>query len=180
MELRILMVSHCLLNKGTRWWQEGKPLERNMGLAVEIVEFASKHNFGLVQMPCPEFTFCGNPRPSRTKDEYEVLPGFKRHCKRLARLVAEQIKTMVQMGRRPRIHVLAVIGVKRSPSCAVKSAIRKINNKQLRSEEVGVFMEMLELEISRIGLRPHFLEFDFDRPTGIVEELDKLLHEIQS
>ncbi|MEM2639471.1 MAG: hypothetical protein QW113_05585, partial [Candidatus Bathyarchaeia archaeon] len=77
---KVLVLSHCLLNKSTRWWQDGKPIERNIGLAAELVEFSLRHNVGVFQMPCPEFTFCGNPRPSRTKDEYEALPGFKEHC----------------------------------------------------------------------------------------------------
>lgn len=172
---RVLVLSHCLLNKATRWWQEGKPLERNIGLAAEIIEYALKHNIGVIQMPCPEFTFCGNPRPSRTKDEYEALPGFKEHCDRLARSVAEQLKALASMSVRPRIHVLAVIGVRRSPSCAVKSATKNICGEARVVEEKGVFMEALERHIVREGLIVEFLEFDFDHPNEVVADLKRLL-----
>lgn len=174
----VLMVSHCLLNKSTRWWQINKPIERNMGLVPEIVEFASKNNLGLIQMPCPEFTFCGNPRPSRTKDEYEALPGFKEHCENLARFVVEQARTLLSMGRNPSIRILAIIGVKRSPSCAINSALRKINGEIQCTNEEGIFMESLRKGLFAAGLIPHFLEFDFDRPDKIILDLKRILGKI--
>lgn len=174
----VLMVSHCLLNKSTRWWQENKPIERNVGLVPEIVEFASKHNLGLIQMPCPEFTFCGNPRPSRTKDEYEALPGFKEHCESLAGFVVEQARALLFMGRNPSIHILAVIGVRRSPSCAINSALRRINGEIQCTDEGGIFMEFLRRGLLAAGLNPHFLEFDFDRPNEIILDLRRIIGKI--
>ncbi|MBS7624552.1 hypothetical protein KEJ29_03105 [Candidatus Bathyarchaeota archaeon] len=175
MESRVLVLAHCLLNKATRWWQEGKPLERNIGLAAEIIEYALRHNIGVIQMPCPEFTFCGNPRPSRTKDEYESLPGFKEHCDRLARSVAEQLKTLTSISVRPRIYVLAIVGVRRSPSCAVRSATRKVCGEVKVVEERGVFMDALERHIAREGLNVEFLEFDFDHPQEAIIGLKRIL-----
>lgn len=174
---KILVLAHCLLNKSTRWWQNGKPIERNRGLAEQVVRFALESNIGIVQMPCPEFTFCGNPRPSRTKDEYESLSGFKRHCVKMANSVVEQLKTLTFMSRKPRIQILAVIGIKNSPSCAIESVLRKINGKIQSSKERGIFIEILEKEMLKIGLKPPFLEFDFDRPNKIVRELNKILSE---
>ena len=121
-----------------------------MGLATEVIRFALKHNLGIIQMPCPEFTFCGNPRPSRTKDEYEMLPGFREHCEELAKVVVKQLKMLTIMGEEPRIQILAVIGVKRSPSCAVNSALRRINDKILHTRERGIFIEILELSLIHI------------------------------
>ncbi|MEM2939116.1 MAG: hypothetical protein QXU95_02435 [Candidatus Bathyarchaeia archaeon] len=172
----VLALSHCLLNKSTRWWQNNKSIERNRGLATQLIIFVSRLNVGIIQLPCPEFTFCGNPRPPRTKDEYEMLPGFMEHCNKLARLTAEQIKTLVTIRGRPRIEILAVIGVKRSPSCAVNSAIRRIcGNKHI--EEEGLFMGILRREMLRENLSPQFLEFDFDNPEEIEGDLIKLFSE---
>ncbi|MBS7640172.1 MAG: hypothetical protein QXJ19_04290 [Candidatus Bathyarchaeia archaeon] len=172
---RVLVVSHCLLNKGVRWWWEGKPLDRNIGLANEVVAHALKYGVGLVQMPCPEFTFCGNPRPSRTKDEYERLQGFREHCERLAKSVAEQIRNLMVMGRRPQIHIIAIIGIKRSPSCAVNSAIATRNG-ILRQDEKGIFIESLEKELSvYCQTMPPFLEYDFDNPDELTGALEKLI-----
>ncbi len=146
-----------------------------MGLATEVIRFALKHNLGIIQMPCPEFTFCGNPRPSRTKDEYEMLPGFREHCEDLAKVVVKQLKMLTIMGEEPRIQILAVIGVKRSPSCAVNSALRRINDKILHTRERGIFIEILEDEMLEEGLNPLFLEFDFDEPNEIVRDLARML-----
>jgi len=169
------VLAHCLLNKSTRWWQDGKSIERNMGLVEQVVSFALKNKIGIVQMPCPEFTFCGNPRPPRTKDEYEALPGFKEHCRKIADLVAEQLKILTSMSRKPRIRILAVIGIKNSPSCATNSVLRKINDKIQCSREKGVFIEILEKKMLKFGLKPLFLEFNFDRPSEIVKELNKII-----
>lgn len=171
----MLVVSHCLLNKSVRWWQDGKPTERNIGLASEIVQYALRHNVGLVQMPCPEFTFCGNPRPSRTKDEYERLEGFKEHCERLAKDVAERIRQLIIMSEKPRIHIIAIIGIKRSPSCAINSAIA-IRNGALNQSEKGIFIELLERELRPYCQRtPLFLEYDFDNPAEVIEKLEKMV-----
>lgn len=173
-ESKVLIVSHCLLNKSVRWWQEGKPIERNIGLANEIVQYTLKHNIGLVQMQCPEFTFCGNPRPSRTKDKYERLQGFRDHCEKLAKSVSEQIRALITMSRNPQIHVIAIIGIKRSPSCAVNSAIA-IRDGVVRQNEKGIFIELLENELSScFQVMPPFLEYDFDNPSELIEILEKL------
>lgn len=163
---KVLVVSHCLLNKSTRWWRDDKPIERNRGLAAQLIEFVSNHGIGIIQLPCPEFTFCGNPRPPRTKDEYETLNGFIEHCSKLAKLSVEQIESLVSMSQKPRIEILAVVGVKGSPSCAVNSAPRKVNaNKYV--EEEGIFLGLLRKEMRKKGLSPSFIEFDFDEPEKI-------------
>jgi predicted secreted protein len=172
---KVLVLSHCLLNKSTRWWQNNKSIERNRGLASQLIELASMLNVGVIQMPCPEFTLCGNPRPPRTKDEYEMLPGFIEHCGKMAKLVAEQIKTLITMSEKPRIEILAVIGVKRSPSCAVNSAIRRVGCGK-HAEEEGIFMGFLRRELLRENLSPPFLEFDFDKPEEIKGDLIKVFN----
>lgn len=172
---KVLVVSHCLLNKSVRWWQEGKPPERNLGLANEVAQYAIKHNIGLFQMPCPEFTFCGNPRPSRMKNEYEELPGFKEHCEKLAKETAKQIKTLITMGVGPKIQVIAIIGIKRSPSCAVSSAVA-IRDGVLSQGEKGIFIELLEKELHSLSQdSPTFLEYDFDNPSELIESLERLI-----
>lgn len=171
---KVLVVSHCLLNKSVRWWQEGKSLERNIGLANEIIQYALKHNVGLIQMPCPEFTFCGNPRPSKTKDKYEKLWGFREHCERLAKNVAEQIRNLVTMSKKPQISIVAIVGIRRSPSCAVNSAIA-LRNGILNQSEKGIFIEFLEHELrSCCQIMPLFLEYDFDNPAEAIDKLEKL------
>lgn len=170
---KVLVLSHCLLNKGTRWWQEGKPPERNIGLAREIIEYALRHNIGLVQMPCPEFTFLGNPRPSRTKDEYEALEGFREHCEKLARAVAEQVRSLITMSRNPSIQIVAIVGVKRSPSCAVRSAISKRPETPNQCGK-GIFIEALEKEVNLCQRIP-FIEFDFDDPGEAIRALEVLI-----
>ncbi|MEM2111007.1 MAG: hypothetical protein QXX08_03910 [Candidatus Bathyarchaeia archaeon] len=173
-EEKIVVLAHCVLNQSTRWWQnEKKP--RAKGPVMEVLEALSKLNIGAVQLPCPEFTFCGNPRPPRTKDEYERLPGFRLHCEDLAKASAKNLKTLTDMGRKPKVHILAVVGVTHSPTCGVKCTPRMLDGKVEYIDEKGLFIEILEREMEKLGLRTAFIEFDFHTPENLCENLYKIM-----
>jgi len=174
-EAMVLVVAHCVLNRSTRWWQKGQPIERNQGPADQTLQFLSENKVGVVQLPCPEFTFLGNPRSPATKDDYESLPGFKEHCERLALDSAKQLKTLVEMGRNPRITVLAVVGVERSPSCGIESSPRRVKGTVIYVKEKGLFFESLEKEINDLGLRIPMLEMNLHQPDELCRKLTELL-----
>lgn len=174
-EVRVLVLSHCILNRATRWWQSGKPVERNRGPVGQVLEFLSAHEIGAVQLPCPEFTFLGNPRPPATKDEYEALPGFRLHCEGLAKDVARHLKALAAIGRKPKIRILAIIGVERSPSCGVSSTPRKVGGMTRYFREEGVFLEILERELEKLDLRIPFLSMDLHRRDDFCKNLSQLL-----
>ncbi|MEM2146809.1 MAG: hypothetical protein QW279_15705, partial [Candidatus Jordarchaeaceae archaeon] len=170
-EVMFLAVAHCILNRSTRWWQKGKLIENNKGSVTQILQFLSNNKIGVFQLPCPEFTFLGNPRPSMTKDDYESLSGFKEHCKKLALESAMNIKILIEMGSKPKITVFAIIGVGRSPSCAITSSPRKINGKIEYVKEKGLFFEFLEKETKMLGINVPFIELDMQNPKETCQEL---------
>ena len=174
-EVRVLVVSHCILNLSTRWWQEGRPLEKNRGPVSPVVEFLSARKIGAVQLPCPEFTFLGNPRPPATKDQYESLPGFQRHCESLAKESVRNLKTLVTRAVKPKIRVLAVVGIERSPSCGVECVPRTVDGEIRYVGEKGFFLGVLERELEKLGLSVPFVGVDLHRPDDFCKKLDELL-----
>jgi len=174
-EVKVLVLSHCILNRATRWWQEGKSLKRNRGPVSPVVRFLSGRKIGLVQLPCPEFTFFGNPRPPATKGEYESLPGFRIHCENLARESAKNLKTLVTKGAGPKIRVVAVVGIERSPSCGVEYVPRTVNGEIRYVGEKGFFLEVLERKLERLEMILPFVGVDLHRLDAFYKKLDELL-----
>ena len=174
-EVKVLVLSHCILNRATRWWQSGKPIGRNEGPVGRVLELLSARKIGAVQLPCPEFTFFGNPRPPATKGEYESLLSFRRHCENLARESAKNLKTLVTKGAVPRIRVLAVVGIERSPSCGVEYVPRTVDGEIRYVGEKGFFLGVLERELERLEMIVPFVGLDLHRPDAFCKKLDGLL-----
>jgi predicted secreted protein len=176
----VLVMAHCVLNRSTRCWQKGRPLEKNRGPVNQVLQFMSDNKIGAVQLPCPEFLLLGNPRSPATKDDYESLSGFKEHCGRLAADSARDLKTLIEMGRNPRIAVLAVIGVERSPSCGVGCSPRRINGEIKHVEEKGIFFEALDKEMKDLGFALLMIGLDMHQPEDLCRRLTELLGETTS
>jgi len=174
-EVEVLVLSHCILNRATRWWQKGKSLERNIGPVSPVVGSLARRKIGAVQLPCPEFTFFGNPRPPATKGEYESLPGFRRHCENHARESAKNLKTLITKGTGPKIRVLAVVGIERSPSCGVEYVPRTVDGETRYVGEKGFFLELLERELERLETTVPFVGVDLHEPDNFCKKLDELL-----
>ncbi|MCS7120575.1 MAG: hypothetical protein RMJ07_04165 [Nitrososphaerota archaeon] len=170
----VLVLAHCLLNYGTRWWQY-EPSNENRGPCPEIVRFLVKHRVGAIQLPCPEYSFCGNPRPPRTKDEYERTPSFSSHCKDLAVGTARYLKAMARAKDGSELKILAIVGVEHSPTCAVKSTPRIINGLKVYVEEKGLFMDLLEKELIALGLNFPFIDVNLNDRKEIGRRLNFLL-----
>jgi len=173
-EAGVLVTAHCILNRATRWWQNGKPKEEERGPVSEILQLLSALKIDVVQLPCPEFSFCGNRRPPRTKDEYNNLPGFRLHCERLAKASAQNLWDMATMGRKPGIKILAVVGGEKSPTCGVGSTPQTVDGEKKYLEEKGLFLEILEKELKNLGLETPFVGVHLDKP----EESRKRLHDL--
>jgi len=171
-----LVLSHCILDRSTRWWQPGKNIAQNRGPVSQVIEFLSTRNVGAVQLPCPEFRFFGNPRRPATKNEYESLPDFRSHCENLARDAAQQLKTLTVMACNPKIRILAVVGVERSPSCGVEFTPRTVNGETQYVKEKGLFTEFLEKKMKNQGLMMPFLGLDMRKP----EEFPRRLADLQN
>jgi predicted secreted protein len=177
---KIVAVAHCILNQSTRWRKKGQPNIIRQGPVVPVVQLLSEQHIGVYQLPCPEFTFLGNPRPPASKDYYERLPGFREHCRKLAKDAARDLNMLVTMSRDVRIDILAVVGVERSPCCGVACTPRTRNGREEYSQEKGLFFEMLSEEMRRFGLTVPMMGVDLHSPEQSCEKLNELIEKDRS
>ncbi len=105
---RILLVSHCILNQNTVIENEA----RAEGAILSATEWAMKEGFGIVQLPCPEFTFLGLNRPSMTYEQYNT-PEYRKHCREIWLSVLSQAKEYLENG----YEMTGLLGIQSSPSC---------------------------------------------------------------
>lgn len=122
---KILLVSHCILNQNTVI--EGEA--RSLGAIPSALEWIYEEGLGVVQLPCPEFTFLGLERPPMTYEEYDN-DAYREHCKKILKPVIEQIMEYKRCG----YEITGVLGIQSSPSCDMKR---------------GVFMEELKLLLKK-------------------------------
>lgn len=144
---QIIFTAHCVLNQNSviREW------ERAQGGFNDIIRVLLDYNISIVQLPCPEFTFLGEARPPKTKEEYDI-PQYRRICEQLAEKTIEQIKEYITYGYK----IIGVLGIEGSPSCDILG-------------KKGIFMEELTqlMEKENIGL------CSFDIPEKYIEGQDE-------
>lgn len=107
---KVVVLAHCILNQNSRV----AGLAHYPAVVDEIVNFLVKHDVGILQMPCPEVTYAGLKRETRTREQYDI-PKFRDLCRQIARSTAE----LIQECRWDGVEVLAVLGIGGSPSCGV-------------------------------------------------------------
>lgn len=173
----IILLSHCLLNAnskirgGARYGPVFKP----------VIECLLQHEVGVVQLPCPEHSFCGSARWGQSKDQYDN-PFFRNHCRRILQPILEQLCDYAAQG-----YVLpAVLGIKGSPSCGVEHTFRAGWGGELGTNrtalpqgylasEAGVFMEVFRQMLQEAGLKLKFIEVDEEDPSIALDKLKELL-----
>ena len=148
---KVAFVCHCVLNQSTRAWWGAGGARREKGMVSDIVGTLMNHGVGAVQMDCPEFSLYGNPRPPRTRDEYDT-PEFRRRCREIAASACDAMESLQEKGRDPRVEVVAVVGVENSPSCGVEWTMRTIEGESRASRGKGLLIEAVEEEMQRRGL----------------------------
>ena len=102
-------------------------------------------------MECPEFSLYGNPRPPRSKDDYDT-PGFKERCREIAERACDLMEHCLEGGGAPEIRIVAVVGVENSPSCGVSMVSRTVGGESVSRPGQGHLMEALEAGMRRRGL----------------------------
>ena len=113
---KVIVLVHCVLNQNARMY----PYAKHKGAVTEIIDFLMKKDYGMLQIPCPEFLFMGLERLKRTKEHPEVwhvlnLPEGRKKCRKIAEDIAMQIRQYIDNG----FYVAAVLGKNASPSCGV-------------------------------------------------------------
>ena len=170
---RVVFVAHCILNQNAVVYG----LASREGIVKEIVDLLYEKGIGLVQMPCPELSYAGSLRFWQSREQYDSV-GFRRHCRLLAELQADLALELERGGCR----VLAVIGIKGSPSCGVSETFsanwrgdprRAEPGAKVRRE--GVFIEELEKAFRSRGLAPAFVDVDHRELEESIERLEEVL-----
>ncbi len=163
--MRVVVVSHCILNPNTK--AMGLATEERMEASRRLVELLVSMRVGIVQMPCPEFTYLGPFRPKRTKSHYDSA-GFRRHC----RSIASQVLDVVEEFRRAGVETLCLIGVEGSPTCGVSwTSVGFGRGRKVR--EMGILFEELEREASERGVELRLLGLPEKPRYGDLEEFLK-------
>ncbi|MFC4801277.1 CD3072 family TudS-related putative desulfidase [Neobacillus sp. GCM10023253] len=149
---QILIVSHCILNQNTVIPDEA----RAAGAIISAVEWAMKQGYGLLQLPCPEFTFLGLDRPSMTYEQYNT-PEYRKHCREILKPVLFQAEDYLKNG----YEIAGILGIQSSPSC---------------DPTRGIFMEELTAMFAEKGIKlktlwylPNTSEPIFDSNKHVVE-----------
>ncbi|MCH6268583.1 CD3072 family TudS-related putative desulfidase [Neobacillus citreus] len=126
---QILIVSHCILNQNTVIPDEA----RAAGAIISAVEWAMNQGYGLLQLPCPEFTFLGLDRPSMTYEQYNT-PEYRKHCREILKPVLFQAEDYLKNG----YEIAGILGIQSSPSC---------------DPTRGIFMEELTAMFAEKGIK---------------------------
>lgn len=153
---RVAIVCHCVMNQSTRaWWGDGGASSEE-GMISDAVRVLIKHGVGLVQMDCPEFSLYGNPRPPRSKDEYDT-PEFRRRCHEIATQACDQMENLLEKSHDPKIELVAVVGVDNSPSCGVERTTRTFDGKRVGAPGRGLLFDFLGMEMRLRGIDAPFI-----------------------
>jgi uncharacterized protein YbbK (DUF523 family) len=107
-------------------------------------------------MECPEFSLYGNPRPPRSREEYDT-PEFKGRCREIAIQACERMEALIEGRGDLEIEVSAILGFEGSPSCGVERTTRTINGERQRTLGRGHLIEALQRELRRRGMEVPFL-----------------------
>ena len=156
---RVAFIAHCLLNQNAK--VEGGA--KRPAMWEPVLDLLREHDYTVRQMPCPELAFGGARRFWGVREQFDT-PLYRRHCRRLAQLVAGVMAQHVSAG-----DDVVLIGVDSSPTMGVdftpsaphwggKPDVGEDDSELVRGD--GIFLEELRAELAERGL-------PFPRATGI-------------
>jgi predicted secreted protein len=148
---RVAFIAHCLLNQNAK--VEGGALRP--AVWEPVLDLLHERGYAIRQMPCPELAFAGARRFWGVREQFDT-PLYRRHCRRLASLVAA---VMAQ-------HVAAdddvvLVGVDSSPTMGVEYTCSSPTwggkpdvdeDDSALVEGRGIFVEELEAALAERGL----------------------------
>ena len=146
---RVAFIAHCLLNQNSK--VEGGA--KRPAMWEPVLDLLDEHGYVVRQMPCPELAFGGARRFWGVREQFDT-PLYRRHCRRIAKLVASVMEQHVESG-----DDVVVIGVDSSPTMGVdftpsaphwsgKPDIGEDDSTLVRGD--GIFLEELEAELAAL------------------------------
>jgi predicted secreted protein len=106
---RIALIAHCLLNQNSKV-EDGALTPARWEPVIDLLR---ERGYLIRQMPCPELGFAGARRFWAAREQYDTL-AFRRHCRRLAKIVASVIEQHASAG-----DDVVVIGIDTSPALGI-------------------------------------------------------------
>lgn len=153
---KLVFLSHCMLNQNACV----RGLASQPAVIREIVDLALDNDVAIYQMSCPEVSYLGSMRWGMVKKMYGN-PMFRRHCRRIAEQVCDQIQTYRDNGHR----VMAAVMRDGSPTCGLNCSAVEADDAQQWGGMVwhanplqrfgaseGVYTEELKAELAARGL----------------------------
>ncbi|MTI67323.1 MAG: hypothetical protein FH753_12105 [Firmicutes bacterium] len=142
-EKKLILIANCILNQNS----VVKPLARAKGAYNDIVKEIIDKDIGIIQLPCAEFRYLGENRPSMTKKEYDTFE-FRDLCKNLAQEMITQIKEYLKHGYK----IVGLIGINQSPTCDISG------DRGIFMEELFYFLNKEDIEIPTIEIPTYYRE----------------------
>ena len=118
---KLIFLSHCLLNQNACV----RGLAGQPAVIRELVDLLLDHDVAFYQMPCPEVTYLGSMRWGQVKRQYGN-PMFRRHCRRIAEQVCDQIQTYRDNDHR----VIGIVLRDGSPTCGLNTTAVEADEQQ--------------------------------------------------
>jgi predicted secreted protein len=148
---RVAFLAHCLLNQNAKVDEGAK----TPAMWAPVVDMLRERGYTIRQMPCPELAFGGARRFWGVREQFDT-PLYRRHCRRLAKLVAAVMEPHVAAG-----DDVVLIGVDSSPTMGVDFAPSephwggrpdRVEDDSTLVPGDGIFLEELKAELGQRGL----------------------------
>ncbi|MEA1929046.1 MAG: hypothetical protein U9N73_12640 [Candidatus Auribacterota bacterium] len=180
---KIIFVAHCLLNQNAKV----QGIARYPAAVRPIIDLLLDNDIAIYQMPCPEMLYLGAMRWGQVKPQYDS-PMFRRHCRRLAEEVLDQLEDYRRCG----YHVPGFLLTDGSPVCGLKKTPVPAEDgstwggmvwsvpAQRFAGESGIFTEELKAEADRRNCKDIiYLSFpEVDEAGRLEETLEEIKNEI--
>lgn len=160
MRQKILFVSHCLFNDGTKLKnQNPTEMEEERREKRKLLHALLDAGIELVQLPCPEFILYGANRWGHASSQFDTA-FFRNESKNMLKPFLLQIE---EYSSHPeRFEILGIVGINGSPSCGVRftydgewggefsgnphlqDTLASLKKEEKPGVFLKVFMEMLE------------------------------------
>lgn len=172
MRQKILFVSHCLFNDGTKLKnQNPTEMEEERREKRKLLHALLDAGIELVQLPCPEFILYGANRWGHASSQFDTA-FFRNESKNMLKPFLLQ---MEEYSSHPeRFEILGIVGINGSPSCGVRFTydgewggefsgnphLRDTLASLKKEEKPGVFMKVFMEMLEERGYKIPFYSFE--------------------
>ncbi len=167
---RIILVSHCVLNRCSK---VERTLPKERADTLKLVEHLMKEDIGIIQLPCPEMYMYGIKRWGHVKSQFDTK-FFRDHSISMLTPIINQLTDYQKNG----YEIVGVVGINGSPSCGV-SRVCDGNTWGGEFEDIGIINEKVKGLVYTEGsgvfmeeLMKLFKSYDINVPFYAIEGLN--------